>query len=1153
MVRQRIKRTYDSAIASFCAAKATDVNPEDDSIMWKFEGDVSGIFSKLIYYSQLLILQQAENLVNEGGCEEIGDALEPLCRKWILNNTRSPVSTMNDWRLYSIKVASSTVPPAPIIWDDDGQILTFRDLRYSITDLATEICFCLREAQAIFHQELCLGFDRIPIYPLHELQDNWACRFPGYSFVDDSRNATYFEGHAHWLSDRIAQHDGHRDIVFHTEQTDHEPGQWPVRSEFVKQYQISVEKFLELLLVLVHIGSGQPAHRTEFLGMLWRNTSLAVRNIRLFSGYVVFILTYFKSQSRTHGSRAPVRVVFPPVAQLLVQFLVLIEPFRGLLARDTNIPPLVGDYLWSSGEAPWSDERMTRVLRSTSRRSIGRERNVQAWRQICVALAVKKFSGMRYEADTDIPGNDDDCELDKGLVTDGVTLPVSFHAQAVHSTRTGNRAYGGSINFSSSLTDAGVQVYLWTSKLWWTLFERQVQESISGKRARSLSMSETPSSSSLIKRVAHQTRTPRHLRRWGSETVAIALKRLYRQPDAGFRSPIQRHMVEVVATGYAEVIIIVATGGGKSLSFLVPICFPQAGTTVVVVPLVALKSDLVRRCWEADIQYSIWTSHGDHQRYTGTPLLFVSAEQTTKQPFRHFLSGLDANRQLDRIVFDESHLILTASEYRPKMALLRYLRELRCQVVFLSATLPPIMMAQFQARMLLHQPQIIRDVTFRTDLFYNYHRQSQAGNFEEYMVKGIYGQIQGLAPEDRARVIVYVNRKEEARAMAARLGCEYYYSDSGTAEDKEQVVARWRNGEHRVIIATSAFGTGVDYAHVRCVIHQGLPRDAVNFAQEVGRLGRDGHGGSSHVIVPYASMPIDDRAWQQQKHTTLVSERVMQRYVSQSRCLWATLSRFVDGIEKMQYCREGESRHLCGICQSRGAFVPSEEEDVTQYWDLEVSTWVDGTGDAGQDRRREEDEVSTSEEGSVDETPNTLAALQGSQRLRAAEQRDAEGYAQYVERCRRWKGTCLICQLLRGGQGVGHTLDTCRRVDKWRFIRAKEAAVKGRRGWMKDHVACWSCGQLPALCDGLRGVKGCEFRDMVLPGSWAMFQMGHLWGWELAAVAGQEGGFRDEREWMQWIGQECEVFGERGIHGVRMLGWVLERMEEGALAEPAHS
>ena len=1149
LVQQRMTQTYDSAIISFCAAKATILNHEDQSITWKFEGEISGMLSKLIYCCQLITLQKAHHLVQEGAFTELGDALHQLCEQWIVNNSYSPVSTLNDWRLYCMKIGASTVPPAPLIWDEDGQTLTFRDIRYSIPDLGQEMAFCLREAHEIFAQELCLGFPDVPTFSLSELQDNWATSFPGYSFVVDTRNAAPFEDWAEWLSQRIAEHADHLETVFHTEQTqDHLLGRWPVRSEFAKQYQISVEKFLECMLVLVHKGSGQPARRTEFLGTRWRNVGLAPRNLRLHSGHLLFILTYHKSQMRTHASRSPVRVLFPAVEQLLVQFLGLVQPFRTMMAKDTQIPAVVGDYLWSSGEEPWPEERMTRILRSMSRRCLGRVVNVQAWRQICVGIAVKKFSGMNYEADIDVAGDHDDHEPNAATMTDGITLPASFHAQTAHSAHTGNRAYGGSVNFQGSLTDAGVQVYLWTSKLWWTLFERHIQETVSGKRARPLSVPDTPSSS-LVKRVASRTRTPRHLRRWGSETVLGALRRLYRDPHAQFRSLPQQDMVETVATGFAEVVIILATGGGKSLSFMVSMFLPQAGTTVVILPLVALKQDMVRRCWDADIQFSVWSGYGDPQRFTGIPLLFISAEQAVRQPFRQFLSQLDADRQLDRIVFDECHLILTASSYRPKLALLRYLRELRYQVVFLSATLPPLLLAAFQSRMLLDGPRIIRDVTFRSDLHYSYHRQSRPGNFEDYMVEGITRHLRVLAHEDGARMIVYVNRTEEARQMATRLGCESYFHESGTMTEKEQVMARWCQGEHRVIVATSAFGTGVDYAHVRTVIHQGLPTDAINFAQEVGRLGRDGQGGSNYVIVPHTSMPIHDTTWEKEKHTTPLSQRVMQRYVSQSRCLWATLSRFLDGVQKMQYC--GDPGILCSICHHHGAFRMGGEVDATQYWDSEAA--IEGNigshhREIGQDRDRED-----REEGEDDERIRARCStlLAGSQRLRASEQQAEEWRVRYMERCRRWRGVCLICQLLRGGRGLDHTLDQCRSVFKGQFIEAKKVAIQQGRGgsWMAKHVACWGCGQPPTMCDGLRGVKGCEFRDLVFPGSWAMFRMENLWGKSLESVSGRTGGFTSEGGWMQWIGEECEVFGERGTHGVRMLGWMLEQMERGELAE----
>lgn len=1146
LVTQLTKQSvYDSGVVSFCAVAAANIHSDDKSITWKSEGLCGGILSKLIYDCQLLVLQQAYFLVDEQDDTEIGDALGQLCRAWIINNTRGPVGALNDWRLFAMKVAQTTVAPASIRWDDDGETLHYASVRYSIDDLSREIVFCLEEAREIFERDLCLGFSDVPSYPLERLQDNWSAARAGYSFKDDPRNAHFWEGHDEWLLHHIAQDVDHVSTVFHADQISlTESAPLPFRSEFAKQYLVSVEKFLECMLVLVHKGSGQPARRVEFLGTRWRNIGTDLRNLFLHSGHVVFILKYHKSQSRTHASRYPARFLMPEVGQKLVQFLVLVHPFLLLMSHDVGVPSGVCEYIWSHGPEPWPDDRMTRILQGMSRRSIGTTISVAAWRQIAVGIAIKKFSGQQYEGDIDLPGNPDDDNGGEVIVADGISLPAAFHFQASHTPYTGNQAYGGTVNFSAGLTDAGLQAYHHASQLWWTLYRRHLNDRPSRKRARPPSLSHEPPS--LLKRVAHRVRAPRHLRRWGSETVLAALKRLYQDPQAQFRSPIQQQMVEMVAARHAEVVVILATGGGKSLAFMVPMLLPQATTTVVVVPLVALKQDLVRRCWDAGIEYSVWDAHGSSERFTGTPLIFVSAEQAVRDPFHRFLGSLEANQQLDRVVFDECHLILTASKYRPKMALLRHLRQFRCQVVFLSATLPPVLTSQFQSRMLLDQPRVIRDVTFRSDLFYDFHRQSKKGDFQDYAVHGITHQVQSLAHDDQARIIVYVTTRDEAREVAARLECEYYHSNSGPAEEKEQAMARWRDGIHRVIVATSAFGTGVDYAHVRVVIHLDLPTDAINFAQEVGRVGRDGQGGTSFVILPHTFMPINDDTWAHEQHVRPLSERVMQRYVSHSRCLWATLSRYVDGAEKMQYC--GGSGLRCGVCRVRGVFHPEEEVDRTWYWDC-IGTPGLGETDRTADGDEEEEEEDQGDQddrddGEMDET--ALALQAGSQRLRLSERVAADQRARYLERCQRWRGTCLICQLLRGGQGLDHNLDTCHHHDRVRFFKAKTAAHQGRhRVWMKDHVACWSCGQLPTICDGQKGPRGCEFRDLVLPGAWAAFHMRNLWGHSLAEVSGRPGGFEQEEAWTSWLGEECEVFGERGTQGVRILAWLLEQMERG--------
>ena len=169
LVQQRAQRAYDSGIASFCAVASSIVNREDKTVTWISENQISGILSKLIYDCQLLILQKSHTLVDEGVFQEMGDALRQLCDMWIQSDTRGPVGTLNDWRLYSMKVDTSTVPPAIIIWDEDGQTLNYGQVRYSFQDLSEEMTFCLREAQDVFQNKLCFKVSDIPIYPLDEL------------------------------------------------------------------------------------------------------------------------------------------------------------------------------------------------------------------------------------------------------------------------------------------------------------------------------------------------------------------------------------------------------------------------------------------------------------------------------------------------------------------------------------------------------------------------------------------------------------------------------------------------------------------------------------------------------------------------------------------------------------------------------------------------------------------------------------------------------------------------------------------------------------------------------------------------------------------------------------------------------------------------
>ncbi len=135
-------------------------------------------------------------------------------------------------------------------------------------------------------------------------------------------------------------------------------------------------------------------------------------------------------------------------------------------------------------------------------------------------------------------------------------------------------------------------------------------------------------------------------------------------PTARFR-PGQLETIESITKGQPVIIQIIGTGGGKSLSFMLPAFSSDGGTTVVVVPLVALREDMARRCEELRIDTLIWDSKTTPR---AAAIIFVTPESVHTEGFQLFINRLKERQQLDRIVVDECHMLLDSNkDFRSKM------------------------------------------------------------------------------------------------------------------------------------------------------------------------------------------------------------------------------------------------------------------------------------------------------------------------------------------------------------------------------------------------------------------------------------------------------------------------------------------------------
>jgi len=215
---------------------------------------------------------------------------------------------------------------------------------------------------------------------------------------------------------------------------------------------------------------------------------------------------------------------------------------------------------------------------------------------------------------------------------------------------------------------------------------------------------------------AEQGRTER---RWLLQQARMEtqLQQLLGSESAQFRG-VQAAAIQAIQQGHSPVVAVMPTGSGKSILFMLPAWVAPRGTTVVVVPLIALRGDLQQRCAKLGILCVEWESRKPPDEAS---IVLVTPESAISEDFMTFLNRQRLQHRLDRIVVDECHLILNnQKDFRPAMAQLSRLTAAQTQMVYLTATLPPI-----DERRLFHriraEPediQLFRARTYRTNVAY---------------------------------------------------------------------------------------------------------------------------------------------------------------------------------------------------------------------------------------------------------------------------------------------------------------------------------------------------------------------------------------------------------------------------------------------------
>jgi len=339
-----------------------------------------------------------------------------------------------------------------------------------------------------------------------------------------------------------------------------------------------------------------------------------------------------------------------------------------------------------------------------------------------------------------------------------------------------------------------------------------------------------------------------------------------------------------------DLLLVMPTGSGKSLCYQLP-ALARGGTALVISPLIALMEDQVAKL--AALGLKVARIHSGLDRgasrqacvdYLNGSLqfLFIAPERLRVPGFPEML----AKRRLALIAIDEAHCISQwGHDFRPDYRMLgQHLPALRagenhCPVLALTATATPTVQADITEQLGMTKPE---------KFIHGFRRDNLSIEVVEAPVPMRAQIVCGLLKDPARRpAIVYAQSRKQSEAIAGELSLKLRaaaYHAGLDADTRERVQTAFQKRELEVVVATIAFGMGIDKADIRTVIHAGLPATLEGYYQEIGRAGRDGKPSRTILMHSYADQRTHDflltRDYPPLDHLSSVFEKLAEQTCS---------------------------------------------------------------------------------------------------------------------------------------------------------------------------------------------------------------------------------------------------------------------------------
>jgi bloom syndrome protein len=359
-----------------------------------------------------------------------------------------------------------------------------------------------------------------------------------------------------------------------------------------------------------------------------------------------------------------------------------------------------------------------------------------------------------------------------------------------------------------------------------------------------------------------------------SKDVRKALKDRFKLN--GFR----HHQLEAInaTLGGKDAFVLMPTGGGKSLCYQLPAVVQSGktkGVTIVISPLLSLMTDQVAHLRDLHIQAATLNSElpleerreimsylGESHPEQFIQLLYITPEMINKsQNILNALSGLHRKKRLARIVIDEAHCVSQwGHDFRPDYVALGEVRARFPGVPFMALTATATENVKIDV---MHNLGMENATTFsqsfnRPNLHYEVRSKIGKSKVKDFL-DDVAALITSKYPNQTG--IIYTLSRKSCEQLAEKLVNEYkikahWYHAQMSPEEKKEVQLNWQKGRIKVVVATIAFGMGIDKADVRFVIHHTIPKSLEGYYQETGRAGRDGKTSGCYLYYGYQDTKV---------------------------------------------------------------------------------------------------------------------------------------------------------------------------------------------------------------------------------------------------------------------------------------------------------